>query len=95
MLVLLDIICSEQLFTLAKISKVDDATMEVVLYVQRNKELENDWIKMPSLTKIVSKATCLAKHVTLTKKMVLNKKWKTFLKTTFYLYKLFVFFIFK
>ena len=81
--ILLDLICEEDQFTIAKISKVYNLTVKVCIYAQQNPRLDNEWELLPTLVETVSKGICLAKGVEFTKNMTLKKKWKTFLKNKF------------
>ena len=79
-LVILDLACGTQSFTLAEVVSVQDITFKIIPYVQQNFDLNKEWTKLPSLASSVSKSKVLAKRVTLTKHGILKKRWKSFLQ---------------
>ena len=84
-LVILDLACGTQSFTLAEVVSVQDITFKIIPYVQQNFDLNKEWTKVSSLASSVSKSKVLAKRVTLTKHGILKKRWKSFLQQKFQL----------
>jgi hypothetical protein len=82
-LALFDIECGQMHFTLAKIFKVFESTVKVIIYVQKNIGLDEEWIQMDNMKKIFSKEKCIAKNIELTKNGVLKIKWRSFIENKY------------
>jgi hypothetical protein len=62
---------------------VENNLIQIIPYGQSISDLSLSWVKMPSLVHTISKNKIIQKEITFTQKMVLKKRWKTFLVNYF------------
>jgi hypothetical protein len=65
-------------FTIGIINEIEQNLVQIIPFGQSVCGLSLPWIEMPSLMVQISKDKIVQKNITFTQKMVLKKKWKTF-----------------
>jgi hypothetical protein len=66
-------------FILGIINKVQEDSVQIISFGQSVSDLSLSWIEMPSFMVHISKDRIVQKNITFTQKMILKKRWKTFL----------------
>jgi hypothetical protein len=65
-------------FTIGMVNEVEQNLVQIIPFGQSVCDLSLPWIEMPSLMVQISKDRIVQKNITFTQKIVLKKKWKTF-----------------